>query len=145
MRLLGEPLTAEERITVVATARSFVGLPWRHQGRTVRGMDCIGMADLALASVRPMSRARTDYGRLPSNGKLRASLIETLGEPVTGEPQFCDLVTMKWAGEEHHLALVVDHPAYPYGLIHASNLDQRVIEHGADPQWRRRIVDVFRP
>lgn len=130
---------------MVFAARSFVGTPWRHQGRTVRGIDCIGLADMSIGTVRPLAKARTDYGRLPSNGKLRASLIEHFGLPVSDGLRFGDWVTMKWAGEEHHLALVADHPVHPFSLIHASNLDGRVIEHGADPQWRRRIVDVFRP
>lgn len=136
---------------VVEVARSFIDVPWRHQGRTRRGMDCLGLVALSFAAVRPGVQDRSGYGRTPYNGALRASLVEHFGPPVSREElQPGDVVTLAWSGEEHHVAIVTDHPE-GLGLIHCYNLAPgggaagRVIEHRLSADWRARVVEGFRP
>ena len=150
-RLIGDtPFTDGERAALIAEARSHLGMPWRHQGRTERAADCIGSVWLWMRTVRPVATPRTDYGRLPSLGKLREGLTEYLGPSVADEPRPGDVVTLRWTGEEQHLALVVDHPEYGIGLLHADNnapgaKGPRVVEHGVDAHWRKRITGTWRP
>lgn len=151
-RLIGEaPFTDGERALLIAEARKLLGMPWRHQGRRERAADCIGFVWLALQKVRPIPDTRIDYGRTPYLAKLREGLIEYLGPPVSGEPRPGDVVTIAWGnGQDQHLALVVDHPEYGIGLLHADNnaagtKGPRVVEHGIDAHWRRRITGIWRP
>lgn len=151
MRLIPEQPPAM-REAVIAAARSFIGCPWRHQGRTERGMDCIGMVSLAFrkAGITPPGD-RIDYGRRPHNKRLSAGLTDHFGEPVSdGSLMAGDVVTMRWSGEENHVALVTDHP-HGLGVIHCYAFAPggarggRVIEHRLSNDWRNRIVEVWRP
>jgi hypothetical protein len=152
-RLIGEaPFTDGERALLIAEARKLLGMPWRHQGRRERAADCIGFGALVVGKVRPIPPPRTDYGRTPYLGKLSEGMTEYLGPPVQGEPRPADLVTLAWGpnGQDRHLALVVDHPEYGIGLLHADNnaagaKGPRVVEHGIDAHWRKRITGCWRP
>ena len=148
MTRLIEPLSADERLALIAAARSFLGVPFRHQGRTVKGMDCIGLIVLAFAAIGKPLRNRSDYGRLPANAKLDRELLEHFGEgfaPDYLEPQPGDVVSMTWAKEAAHVAIITPHPDRRIGLIHSSRDFDRVVEHGIDADWRSRIVKVYRP
>lgn len=150
MRTLGEPLTVAERQAVIAAARALLGKPWRHHAYGPRHYDCRGILWAVLAVVRPLPAPPADYGRLPHNRTLRAHLVAWLGEPVTRDPIPGDIVSLKWTGEENHVALVVDHPDRGIGFLHcysraAGAGGGRVIEHGADARELRRIVEVFSP
>ena len=55
---------------------------------------------------------------------------------------------MRWTGDAHHVGLIVPHPQREFGLIHADNTaagGPRVVEHGIDKFWRRRILEWWRP
>lgn len=150
MRLLGEPFTDAEVALVLATARSMLNWKWRHQGRTPRGIDCLGLVALSIGAVRPV-RDREGYGREPYNRQLRASLVEHFGPPVArADLRPGDVVTMRWTGEERHVAIVTDHPE-GLGLIHCYHLAPggaaggRAIEHRLSTDYLNRIVEGFRP
>ncbi|MGQ4661355.1 NlpC/P60 family protein [Lysobacter sp. F6437] len=149
MRLLGEPFTEAEVETVLATARSMLKWPWRHQGRTSRGIDCLGLVALSFSAVRRVVD-REGYGRTPYNRQLRASLIEHFGPPIGRDDlRPGDVVTLRWTGEERHVAIVTDHPE-GLGLIHCYDRAPggapggRVIEHRLSPDYLSRIVEGFR-
>lgn len=135
---------------LVSAARTFLGAEWAHQGRRSWRMDCIGLIVLSFAAIGRNLRDRTDYGLRPSQKKLRTELFQHFGEPVDSM-QPGDIVTLRWTGEENHVAIVTDHPE-GLGLIHCWRNSPgepsgggRVVEHRLDNYWRSRIVEVFRP
>lgn len=135
---------------LVNAARSFLGATWAHQGRRPDRMDCIGLLVLSMAATGRVLRDRTDYGMTPHHRKLRKELVDQIGNPVDF-PRPGDIVTLKWSGEERHIAIVTDHPE-GLGLIHcwrnapgAPAGGGKVVEHRMDAYWSSRIVDVFRP
>lgn len=138
-----EPFDDARRLAFVTAARGFKGARWRHQGRRADAMDCLGLIALSLVAVGAEPSDRRDYGRTPYNRELAASLRMHFGDPVL-EPQPGDVVTMSWGGEEHHVAIVSDHPE-GLGLIHAVADVGRVVEHRLSPEGRIRIVETFRP
>jgi hypothetical protein len=147
-RLLGEPFSDSEREQLLANARAMLDMPWRHKGTRTSGADCVQFLRLAFNSIRPIPATRMDYGRTPHNGKLESGLTEYLGPPAHGPMQPCDIVTMRWTGEAHHVGLIVPHWHYGIGLIHADNTatgGPRVVEHGIDKFWRQRILQWWRP
>lgn len=147
-RVLGPPLTDAERAALHAEARKLLGVRWRHKGRTERGLDCLGLLWLPMSRVVrslrgiALPRPADDYGRTPYNRRLRAELTHWLGDPVPLDQ--ADVVSMRWTGEEHHVGLVVPHHFHRRGLIHADNTaagGRRVVEHGMDDLWERRLIE----
>lgn len=143
MRLI-EPLSAPQKVALVVAARELVGTPFRHQGRTRRGCDCIGLAVLAFARIGIRVQDRTDYGKLPAHRKLAATLEENLGPPHGFSLEAADLVAMAWGSEEAHLAMVTDHP-HGLGLIHSYANAGKVIEHRLIPEHISLVTLRFRP
>lgn len=148
MKRLVRKIGKARRANFIAAARGFLGAPWRHQGRRPDAMDCLGLVALSLAAVGVSVRDRQGYGRTPYNRQLAASLRDHFGDPVPADDiQPGDIVTMTWAGEENHVAIVTDHPE-GLGLIHALSTAPgggRVVEHRLSQDFADRIVEGFRP
>lgn len=146
-------LTDEQRLALIAAARSMLGRPFLHQGRTLRGMDCIGLLALAFAQATGIVlKPRTDYGRLPAHKKLESELTAHMGARVASGPlaasfelKPAQVVTCKWEVEANHVAIVTPHPDRGVGLIHCYYARQKVVEHGLDSVWRSRITGVWQP
>ncbi|MFC0677532.1 NlpC/P60 family protein [Lysobacter korlensis] len=125
-----------------------MGVPFVHQGRTRRGLDCIGLLELALHDAGMGHYAahpanRTDYGRDPHRGLLEQRLREIFGEPVA-DMRPGDVVALRYAGPIRHVGLIGDHQ-HGLSLIHTDSHLGRVTEHRIDDRWATRIALVFRP
>lgn len=139
-------LTPEQREQVVCAAREFLGVRWRHQGRTRHGIDCAGLlvASFRAAGFEPMDV--TGYGRIPYKSKLEEMLRANLGEPVPkAQMRAGDVVLMKWSGAPSHVGLVSDYPFGGFALIHAFLQNKCVVEHRIDVDWLDHIVEVYSP
>lgn len=150
-RFRGRSRVAADR---VAAARSFLDVPFKHQGRNPAvGIDCVGLGVLYLRSLGHDVRDRTDYGRDP-DGTLRAELVRVLGPPVA-EGRDCwryakpgDVLAIRFAhigsAPERHVAIASELYGH-LAMIHADNSHGRVVEHPVDDRWKRAIVAVWRP
>lgn len=137
---------------LVQQARSYIGTPYRHRGRSRRGIDCAGLpwcsyADLGL----PLPDLKV-YGREPHKDGLMRALIEALGEPVWRgrNPAAAmlkpgDVACSAFVQEPHHLAVIGDDPIHGLSLIHADGMQAKaVIEQPINDVLRSRIVAIFR-
>jgi cell wall-associated NlpC family hydrolase len=121
---------------VVSEARTWVGVPFRHQGRDRNGVDCVGLPIVVLqnlGAVPPDFEIR-DYPRQPYQGNLEARIVAhctPLPVPVPG----C-LIALKWQRTLAHVALYTDTDT----LIHALERHARVIEHGFRGLWKSRYA-----
>ena len=146
----------------VAMARSWIGTPFRHQGRTRHGVDCVG---LLVEVFRACGRNVQDleaYARDPHHGLLEDMLQFNGCVPVT-DWRAGDIAVIHFAQRpegggqlqpvNRHAALITDYPFGGLGLLHAySGLGRdalhpngRVTEHRLDPRWANRIAMVVRP
>lgn len=144
-----QKLTLAERERFIASARSRVGTPFRHIGRSTRGVDCVGLVVLALAEVGREVADRRFYGRNPEKDGLREACVAHFGPPVR-DMQAGDVALLAWVDAIHnarvnHVAVLFDHPNGGLAMVHALAQAKRVIEHRVDDVWRGRIVEVFRP
>lgn len=130
-------MTADE---VIAAARSALGTPFRHQGRTVgQALDCAGMI---IHVVRVLGIAHADqagYGRRPSGGLLEAALDGQPGLTRVGDMRPGDVLLLRFSGDPQHLAVFTGE-----NLIHAYQPVGKVCEHRLDADWRGRIVRIYR-
>jgi cell wall-associated NlpC family hydrolase len=135
---------------LVAQARTYLGVPWRHMGRTRRGVDCAGLLICAYADLGIVVPVIEHYGREPHRDGLMSGVRKALGEPVLDGPKVGDIVVMTSAAfgatQPHHLGIIGDDPHHGLSLIHADGEPSvsRVSEVGLSDQYRRRIVAVFR-
>lgn len=121
---------------LVRAARRYIGVPFRHQGRSVLGLDCIGLVVCAARDIGLTLRDRTDYPRDP-NGELPAELAAQTEPADSVRPG--DLALMAFAGQPTHVAILAGDT-----LIHGYASVGRVVEHRIDARWRSRIVSVHR-
>lgn len=121
---------------VVRVARTWVGVPFRHQGRDRNGVDCVGVPIVVLAelgAVEPDFEIQ-DYARRPNGDTLESRLVAhctPLPRPVPG----C-LIAIRWEKTLAHVALYTDTDT----LIHALERHKEVIEHGFRGMWRTRYA-----
>ena len=131
---------------LVEAARTFLDVPFRHRGRSRRGVDCIGLLVVALGMVGRQVADRRVYGRSPEGDKLREALVAEFGAPIPKDQlQVGDIVTMQWTGQPQHIGLLTDYVLGGLGLIHADIAVGRVVEHRLAGPWPRRIIEGFRP
>lgn len=128
-------VTAEE---LVDAARSLVGVPWKHQGRSVLGVDCIGLVALSFGQAgidiwKILGLPdRRDYGRSahPDLLRLVRETCEQISSPIDG----C-LIVMKFPSEQYprHFGI------YAQGnVIHADSRKGHVVEHGYRGLWQKQ-------
>ena len=146
MRAIGPPLTDEERAAFIAAARSFLHVPFRHQGRSARGLDCGGLVVVSLVAIGRTPADVAAYGREPQGQGLHAACVANFGEPVFG-PQMRagDVLLMRFRGEPSHVGIVSDYPLGGFALIHSYAQVRKVTEHRMDAEWLGYVTEVFRP
>ena len=132
----------DKRNEFVDIARQWIGVPYRHQGRTRQGVDCIGLA-IACAQALGLPVYDVDgYSRAPSGGMMRRLLKAHTDPMALSDIEPGDLLHMAFNEQPQHLAIVSN--LQPLRIIHADGLVGRVVEHGLDGQWRGRIRDAYR-
>lgn len=142
---------------ITAEFRSWLGVPWVHQGRTRHGIDCAGLIVCALGNLGLLPRGFVDpiaYGREPQ--PQLSKLVERWCI-WTETPQEGTLVLMRWAPNQDPA-----HLGYCSGrnLIHAYSRQVgrtrgtrtvpapytqrgRVLEHRYGEPWVRQTVGIY--
>lgn len=129
---------------LVAAARRYLGVPFRHRGRTAAGLDCAGLVWLAYADLGLKLPDVRIYGREPHRNGLEDAMVRALGEPVSRWPMAGDVLLMRFDKEPHHIGIAAEYPHGGLSLIHAYGTAGKVVEHRLDQTWQDRIVAVFR-
>ena len=136
---------------LVESARKYLGVPFRHRGRSPAGLDCAGLAWLAYADLGYVPPDLRRYGRTPHRDGLMQAMSDALDAPVwMGRAvardllQVGDVVVMRFVEEPHHVAIVCDSASHGLGLIHCYGNIGYVVEHGLDAMWQARILAVYR-
>lgn len=132
-------------MTLSEAARTLLGVPFRHQGRDPSvGIDCVGLLRCAgdLIGWGLYVYDCDDYARDPHDGVLEGHLQTAFGPPVSGL-QVNDIVAMAYGRPIRHVG-IIGTDGERLTLIHTSQQVGRVVEHGIDPRWLRRIKRVYR-
>jgi len=130
---------------LVDQARKYLGVPFKHRGRTKAGLDCAGLIVRCYKDLERPVVDREVYGREPHRDGLRETLNANTLEVVTSKPwQPGDIVLMKFVSEPHHLGIFGDYFLGGLSLIHSFGEVGKVVEHRLDDVWTARILEVFR-
>lgn len=122
---------------LIAEARTWVGVPFRHQGRSRAGVDCAGLfVCVARALDIAVPFDRTDYAWEPDDALHRTleAHFERVPSRVPG-----DILLIHMGGMPRHMALWTGR-----SIIHAYTPLDAVVEHRIDDKWARRIAGVYR-
>lgn len=152
----GKIKVIEKSEQIIATARSYIGTRFRHQGRRKAngadrgGVDCLGLlvcvADecgLMKYDVKLSSYDETDYGHIPNAKRLFAGLNRHLDVVAVEDMQPADVLLMNIDRNPQHVGVVGDGADY-LTLIHAYAPARGVVEHRLDEEWLGRVKAVFR-
>jgi cell wall-associated NlpC family hydrolase len=152
---------------LVESARTFIGVPFKHRGRDRRGLDCAGLVWCAYAEAGVVMPDLSRYGREPHRDGMMRVCREALGAPVwegsLGQvvPRALlgagDVVVIRFDVEPHHMGILGPNSLHGLSLIHANGMrgllsacgtrhDKvgRVMEHGLDDAHLAMICAVFR-
>ena len=121
--------------------RTWLDVPYLHQGRSREGVDCLGLIQMPPRELGLMLDVPifNDYARTPDGLMLptcRKYLIEA-------EMQIGGVVVFDMGAGPQHMAYLGDYRHGGLSLIHALNRNKKVVEHRLDPTWRARVVASF--
>ena len=132
---------------LIAEARTYLGVPWQHQGRSKKGVDCVGFILLSFKYVNVYVKEIRGYSRQPDGKKLKEimdsqpNLLNVTGADIKKG----DILLLKIIKDPQHVALVTDGNTTKLGMIHSYNGgSKKVIEHSLSDIWKKKIIAVYR-
>jgi cell wall-associated NlpC family hydrolase len=126
------------------------GVPYRHCGRTLEGLDCIGVVVYPLVSTGVAFEDKSNYPRIATTG---GSLFEALSPHMFHVEHSLPAalpgdVGLFWFDRRsrtpQHAGVLYKGDAGEWRLIHAYESAKRVIDSPLGPMWARRITHVLR-
>jgi cell wall-associated NlpC family hydrolase len=121
-------------------ARSYINTPFKHQGRSRNGLDCIGIIVVPLNDVGFFSYDNKNYRKYGLGGEI----IEVLSKFCYEVPKPLEYkpgdILMFSKNSSQHLAIYTDKNT----IIHAHNFVGKVVEHSLTKEWKESISKVFR-
>ena len=131
------------RAQVVAAARSWDGVPFRHLGRNRHGIDCLGLAVLVCKDLGLSSYDLRAYPRRPDHAAFLRHIREAGGIqiPVLAVRP-ADLLAMKSDRFPCHITIVTEKNGILY-IIHAYEPRGKVLEEPLTAEWQKQRVAAF--
>jgi cell wall-associated NlpC family hydrolase len=129
------------RADVVAAARTLIGTPWVHQGRTDKGTDCVGMIVLVRAMLALGDYDATGYAREPNprvliNHLRKGGIQIPVGKAVAG-----DVMMFREGRFPCHLAILSEKSGVPH-MIHCPR-NRLLVEESLAHDFPSRRVAAF--
>lgn len=133
-------MTADE---VIEYARTWLGVPYQHQGRTRHGVDCLGLLVNMAQHFGVTDYDEAAYSSNPSGRHMRLMLDTYLHRDMYCQcPRKGDILHMAANSEPQHVAVVSQ--VTPLRIIHATSEAGKVIEQRVDRLMRCKIRGVYR-
>jgi cell wall-associated NlpC family hydrolase len=131
------------RARLVHHARDYLGVPWRHLGRSRAGVDCIGLVLLAAADAgRPLPDP-APYQREPQGQRLLDGIRDHARRVPSAEPG--DILVFRMGLYGGHVGIATDHRTYGGpAVLHAFAPRRHVVEQPMDGEMQRALAAVFR-
>lgn len=137
--------TAYTAADVVSAARSLLGVPWRHQGRTNAAVDCLGLLVMVARQLGCPAPDDAAYGRIPDGEQLLAEMRRwMLAEPVGTPARPGHIVSLRVGLNPHHAGIVSQYRYGGLSLIHGDSKAGEVTEHRLTRKWAADIVELYR-
>lgn len=141
---------------LVEAGRKWIGTRYVHRAQGPMGpdggIDCWQLIVMAAkeAGLLPEDYHKLDYEWQIKDREIVYAEVRKFADlmPEGTEPEPGDVVVFKVVGLVQHTGIVseIDYGSMKaLGIIHASDVTRKVIEHVLDEKWRRRLDSVWRP
>ena len=128
---------------VVDVARGFLGVKYRHQGRSREGVDCIGLPVCVRAELGLPPMDATGYAKRTVDSEMldfcRANMV-----PVDRASLQPGDLLVQMTGQLRHIAIVGDYPGGGLSIIHAHLPNKKVVECRLDDVFMKTVRGCFR-
>lgn len=128
---------------IVDEARKWKGVPWRHQGRTERGIDCAGLVVCVAKELGLSDFDTTDYQRTAQQHKLLGYFREHMDARPLKDVRPGDVILFRDSAYPCHVAMVGESNGR-LSIIHAHAERRVVLEEPLTEHWRGKWVAAFR-
>jgi hypothetical protein len=129
--------------SLINEARQWIGVPFRHQGRSKYGVDCIGLIICVRNAIEPWPVGMgetTNYSRVAVDTVLVDKIREHGFEPIPRAVPGC-IILIKWpkVHAPSHIALCLGET-----MVHAYRRVNKVCEVGYRQPWNRMTAGFFK-
>jgi len=136
--------TDQEVHQIILHARKWIDVPFQHQGRSLSGVDCIGIFSSVSKEIGRTIPIPNNYTHHPDQKVLISEMERLFDRIKKSEMAYGDLVLLRFADDQkrvpnRHVAIRTD-----LGLLHASATFRKVTEHTLDDEWMAKIEHCFR-
>lgn len=135
-----DPLTPDLLIT---EARRWLGTPFRHQGRSAGGLDCVGLLIMIARGLSLPHHDVTGYTRRAEGMGFLDHFHAHLVEITPSDLRTGDVPVFVETAYPCHTGLMATQHGVPH-LIHAHALRGRVIEEPFAGEWAEKLRFAFR-
>ncbi len=132
------------REEVVATARAWIGTPFREQCHMRgEGADCVGYIRGVADEIGDLPAGfNIVYKQAPDRRRMQRECDKVLRPVLVEQMQPGDVVLIQTVKEPHHMGILVDYRD-GFGIVHALKARGKVVEHRLDSKWRKSIVAAY--
>jgi len=131
------------RDDVIRQARSYIGTRYRHQGRSVRGLDCAGLIIRVAWDLGASTYDTSGYGRHSSSHDFLDKFAANMDTIAYTKVKPGDVILFRDDIFPQHCAFYSEVGRQPF-IIHACARKKKVAEERMDDFWFGRRVSAFR-
>src|SRR5512134_2863655 len=137
------PADAVTRLDVVIEARRWLGVPWRHQGRSRAGIDCVGLIAVVARALGISSYDYTSYGRRAHGQAFVHHFAENMTPIRVTDALPGDVLLFADHAYPCHCGFSTRQFEQPH-LLHAHATRRKVIEEPYIGEWPEKVKFAFR-
>lgn len=124
---------------LIAQARTYLGVKWRHQGFSRDGCDCVGLLVAVANDFGIQITYPTNYSHRPSDRVFLEGVLQYCDPVPLAERRPGDFLFFRNTDGTWHLAIQTD-----YGMVHSTAMHRKVVEHRIDESWLGRLSRAYR-
>ena len=129
--------------SIVAEARTWLGVPWRHQGRSRTGVDCAGLVVQVARALELADYDTTAYSRRPQGQGFVAHFQAQMDGLAIPQAQAGDVLIFADQAYPCHCGFLTEWRDRPH-LLHAHATRRQVIEEPYTGEWPAKVKFAFR-
>lgn len=127
-------------LDIEIAARNYIGTPFRHQGRTKWGLDCVGLIIKVAHDLNITDFDYTNYTEIPDSKEMRYYLNKYMFRIPTNMQQAGDIFYMSFTKTPQHLAIYTSTNT----IIHSASVFKGVIEQSFSKYWKSKTKEIYR-